>query len=154
MFNDISRYLDDIFTINNLEFEKHIEGNFNWTEQILQTKKILSFFIYNNVIGNNVHTSVYDKHEDFVRISYRQYFLIDYLDSHPTVFTFLSWLHLLGFVLAFWISILKIFKSLPNYWHRVTDITSFEKHLESSSGPTRTFNPNLVKYCFEIILFG
>ena len=39
-------------------------------------------------------------------------------------------------VLAFWISILKIFKSLPNYRHRAIDITSFEKHLESSSGHT------------------
>ena len=30
------------------------------------------------------------------------------LDSHRTVFTFRSWLDLLGVVLAFWISILKI----------------------------------------------
>ena len=52
------------------------------------------------------------------------------------VFTFLSWLDLLGVALAFWISILKIFKSLQNYWHRVTNITSFDKHLESSSGHT------------------
>ena len=33
---------------------------------------------------------------------------------------------------TFLISILKIFKSLQNYWHRVTDITSFGKRLESS----------------------
>ena len=26
MFNDTSRYLDDIFTMDNLEFEKHIPG--------------------------------------------------------------------------------------------------------------------------------
>ena len=31
-------------------------------------------------------------------------------DSHPTVFTFRSWLDLLDVVLAFWISILKISK--------------------------------------------
>ena len=45
-------------------------------------------------------------------------------DSHRTVFTFRSWLDLLGVVLAFWISILKISKLLQNYWHRVIDITS------------------------------
>ena len=48
MFNDTSRYLDDIFTIDNPEFEKHIpdtvyiQGNYSWTKQILQTKKLLS----------------------------------------------------------------------------------------------------------------
>ena len=30
-------------------------------------------------------------------------------------------------------------KLLPNCWHRVTDITCFEKHLQSSSGNTLTF---------------
>ena len=48
-------------------------------------------------------------------------------DSHRTVFTFRSWLDLLGVVLAFLISILKISKLLQNYLHRVTDITNFEK---------------------------
>ena len=41
---------------------------------------------------------------------------------------------------------LKIFKSLQNYWHRVTDITSFGKRLESSLGHTQNFCPNLVQY--------
>ena len=39
MFNNTSRYLDDIFTIDNPEFEKHIPDiyptNFSWTKQIL-----------------------------------------------------------------------------------------------------------------------
>ena len=38
-----------------------------------------------------------------------------FLDSHRMVFTFLSWLDLLGVAQAFRISILKIFKLLPNY---------------------------------------
>ena len=54
--------------------------------------------------------------------------VVMFLDSYRTAFTFLSWLDLLGGALAFWIPILKIFKSLQNYWHRDTDITSFEKH--------------------------
>ena len=46
----------------------------------------------------------------------------------------------------FLISILKIFKSLQHYWHRVTDITSFGKHLKSYLGHTMTFCPNLLQY--------
>ena len=50
-------------------------------------------------------------------------------DSHRTVFR--SWFDLLGVLLAFWDSILKISKLLQNCRHRVIDITSFEKYLES-----------------------
>ena len=35
---------------------------------------------------------------------------------------------LLGVVLSFFISILKMCKLLKNFWHRITDITSIEKH--------------------------
>ena len=66
--------------------------------------------------------------------SFSPCWVVMFLDSHDMVFTFHSWLDLLGDVLAFLISILKIFKSLQKYWFRVTDITNFEKHLESSSG--------------------
>ena len=66
------------------------------------------------------------------------------LDSHRTVFTFRSWLDLLGVVLTFWISILKISKLLQNCLHRVIDITSFERHLESSLDHTLNFCRNLV----------
>ena len=65
-------------------------------------------------------------------------------DSHRTVFTFRSWLDLLDVVLAFWISILKISKLLQNCLHRDIDITSFEKHLESSLDRTPNFCQNLV----------
>ena len=65
--------------------------------------------------------------------------------------TILIWLDLLGVARACLISILKIFKSLPNYWHMVTYITSLEKHLESFSGYTLSFYLNLVKYRFNNI---
>ena len=71
-----------------------------------------------------------------------------FLDSDRTVFSFLSWLDLLGIVLVLSISILKIVILLPNYWYKVTDITSFEKHLENSSGHT----PELLSK-FDEILF-
>ena len=47
------------------------------------------------------------------------------------------------------ISILKLFKSLQNYRHRVTDITSFGKRFGSSLGHTLSFCPNLVQYRFQ-----
>ena len=75
--------------------------------------------------------------------------VVMFLDSQRMVFTFLSWLDLLGVALAFSISILKIFKLLPNYWYGVTDISSFEKHLESSSSHTLSFYLNLLKYRFK-----
>ena len=71
----------------------------------------------------------------------------------PTVFTFRSWLDLLDVVLAFWISILKISKLLQNCLHRVIDITSFEKHLESSLDHTPNFCLNLVIFSFQEYVF-
>ena len=47
------------------------------------------------------------------------------------------------------ISIVRIFKSLQNYCDTVIYTTSFENHLESSSGHTLDFYPNLVKYRFK-----
>ena len=41
--------------------------------------------------------------------------VVMFLDSHRMVLTFFSWLDLLEVALAFRISILKIFKLLPNY---------------------------------------
>ena len=64
-------------------------------------------------------------------------------DSNNTVFTFRSWLGFLDVILAFRISILKISKLLQNCWHRVKDITSFEKHLGSSFDHTPNFCKNL-----------
>ena len=48
------------------------------------------------------------------------------------------------YLLAFWISILKISKLLQNSLHRVIDITSFEKHLESFLDRTPNFCQILV----------
>ena len=77
--------------------------------------------------------------------------VVTFQDSHLTVFTFRSWLDLLGVVLAVFISILKISKLLKNCWHRVIDITSSEKHLESSLDHTLNFCRNLVIFRSKII---
>ena len=69
MFNDTSRYLDDIFTIDNTEFEKYIPYIYPAELQLNNANtsvKETSFFDLNiKVIGSDIHTSVYDKRDDF-----------------------------------------------------------------------------------------
>ena len=69
MFNDTSRYLDDIFTIDNREFEKHIPDIYPTKLQLnkaITSDKGTSFLDLNiKVVGSDVHTSVYGKCDDF-----------------------------------------------------------------------------------------
>ena len=70
MFNDTSRYLDNIFTIDNPEFEIHITDVYS-TDLQLNTEntsdKETSFLDSNmKVIGSVVHTSFYNKCDDFI----------------------------------------------------------------------------------------
>ena len=68
MFNDTSRYLDDIFPIDNLEFQKHIPDIYPAELQLNEGKyfKETSFLDLNiKVIRRDIHTSVYDKRDDF-----------------------------------------------------------------------------------------
>ena len=69
MFNDTSRYLDDIFTIDNPEFEKHIPDIYPAELQLNKANtsdKETSFLDLNiKVIGSDIHTRVYDKRDDF-----------------------------------------------------------------------------------------
>ena len=68
-FNDTSRYLDDIFTIDNPDFEKHIPDIYPAELQLNKANtsdKETSFLDLNiKVIGSDIHTSVYDKRDDF-----------------------------------------------------------------------------------------
>ena len=69
MFNDTSRYFDDIFTILNPEFEKHIPDIYPTELQLNKANtsdKGTSFLDLNiKFTGSDVHTSVYDKRDDF-----------------------------------------------------------------------------------------
>ena len=69
MFNDTSRYLDDIFTIDNPKFEKYIPDIYPAEFQLNKANtsdKETSFLDLNiKVIGSDIHTSVYDKRDDF-----------------------------------------------------------------------------------------
>ena len=83
-FNDTSRYLDDIFTVDNPEFAEHIIPDIYPRE--LQLNKVnisdkeISFLDLNmnKGIGSNIHTSAYDKREDFGWISYGEFPLVEW----------------------------------------------------------------------------
>ena len=112
MFNNTSRYLDDIFTIDNPEFEKHIHDIYPTELQLNKantTEKETSVFDLNiKVIGSDVHTSVYDKRDDFgFPIVNFPWMSVDV----PRLSSY-GWLDLLDVALAFRISILKIFNLL------------------------------------------
>ena len=75
-FNDTSRYLDDIFTIDNPAFAEHISDIYprEFQLNIANTSdKETSFLDLNiKVIGNNIHTGVYDKR------TYREFPLVEW----------------------------------------------------------------------------
>ena len=153
-FNDTSRYLYDIFTIDNSAFAEHIPDIYPRELQLNKANtsdKETSFLDLNiKVIGNDIHTSVYDKRDDFGFPAVNFPWLIGDVPRLPSYGIYIS--QLVRFArccTSVLISILKIFKSLQNYWHRVTDIPSFGKHLESSLGHTLNFCPNLVQYRFK-----
>ena len=69
MFNYTSRYLQDIFTIDNPEFEKYIPDIYPAELQlnIANTSDEETPYLDSNikVIGSGIHTSVYEKRDDF-----------------------------------------------------------------------------------------
>ena len=68
MLNDTSRYLDYIFTIDNPEFEKHIPDIYNGTSveqsKYFRQRNFFPRFKYKSY-WQCIHTSVYDKRDDF-----------------------------------------------------------------------------------------
>ena len=122
MFNDTSLYHEDIFTIDNPEFEKHIlyiyATKFQWNNLKANTSDKETYFFDLDIkalamtfilaLTTNAMTS------DFLS-SISLGWVVIFLDSYRAVFTFLSLLDLLGVVLGFLISILKIFNSLQNF---------------------------------------
>ena len=68
-FNDTSRYLDDILTIDNPEFEQHISDIHVYPAE-LQLNKANACdketpFLNVKVVDDDIHTSVYDKRNKF-----------------------------------------------------------------------------------------
>ena len=69
MLNYTSRYLDDIYTIDNPEFEKYIPDIYRAEPQLNKANtsdKETSFLDLNiKVVGSDIHACVYDKRDDF-----------------------------------------------------------------------------------------
>ena len=102
------------------------------------------------VKGSDVHTSVYDKRDDFqigfpiVSFSWLSGD-VPRLPSYAIYISqFVRFARRCTSVLDFHSKNLQITSKRPS--HRVTDIINFEKHLESSWGHTLTFFPNLAQY--------
>ena len=95
-FNDTSRSRDDIFIIHNPAIADHIPDMYPRELQLNKANtsdKETSFLDLNiKVIGNNIHTSAYEKRDDFgfpiVIIS--PGWVVIFLDSYHTVFIFRS----------------------------------------------------------------
>ena len=68
----------------------------------------------------------------------------------PSYGFYISQFDLLDVVLAFLISFQTIFKSFLNCWHRVTEITSYEKCLTRSLGHTLSFYSNFDTISFRL----
>ena len=97
-------------------------------------------------IGSDIHTSVYDKRDDFEFPIINFPWLSGDVPRLPSYGIYIS--QLVRFARCC-TSVLdlhsKISKLLQNCWHRVKEITSFEKkHLESSLNHTPNFCRNLV----------
>ena len=97
------------------------------------------------IIGNDIHTSVYDKRDDFGFPIVNFQWLNGDVPRLPSYGIYISQLvRFAGCCTSVLDSILKISKLLQNCWHRVIDIISFEKHLENSLDHTPNFCRNFV----------
>ena len=149
IFNDTSRYFDDIFTIDNPEFEKHIPDIYPRELQLNKANtsdKETSFLDLNiKVIGSDVHTSVYDKSDDF------GFPIVNFPWLNGDVPRLPSY----GVYICQLVRFARCCTSVSDFNSKslqLTDITSFEKLSKSSSGYTLTFCLNLVKYRFKNML--
>ena len=126
------RYISNITSVeqNKYSRQRNFFPRFRYL-RLLEVTFILAFTT--NAMTSDFLSSIFPGWVAWVVIS---------LNYHRTVFAFRSWSDWAGVVRAFRISIVKIFKSLQYYLHRVTDITSFEKHLESSLGHNLRICPN------------
>ena len=95
--------LDDIFTIDNPEFEKHIPGIYLTELQLnkVNTSDKTKSFVDIQVIDSDIHTSVYNKRDEFGCPTVNFHWLSgDVPIPRHSVVNF-NWLDLLGVALAF-----------------------------------------------------
>ena len=148
MFNDTSRYLDDMSTIDNPEFEKYIPDIYPVELQFNKANtsdKETSFLDLNiKVIGSDIHTSVYDKRGDygFPIVNFR--WLRGDVPRLPSYGIYIS--QLVRFARCCTSVLDSHSKNLQITSKLLTHIISFEKHLESSIDQTPNFCRNFVRF--------
>ena len=98
MFNNTSRYFDDIFTIDKPKFDKHIpdlyQANLQVNKANTSDKETSLFEINIKVIGSDVHTSVKASAHSFKRFTSRLLKLSFSLYAHITSDECHAWFHL------------------------------------------------------------
>ena len=100
MFNDTSRYLDDIFTIDNPEFDKYIPDIYPAKLQLNEANTSDKETSFLNLNIEVIHTKNAMTSDFLLLISHG--WVVTFPDTHRTVFSFCSWLDLLDVVLTFW----------------------------------------------------
>ena len=150
MFNDTSRYLDDIFTIDNPEYEKYIPNIYPAVQLQLNkanTSDEETSFLDSNikVIGSDIHISVYDKRDDF------GFPIVNFLWLSGDVPRLPSY----GIYISQLVRCARCCTSVSGFHSKNLQITSklltrgnryhtLRKHLESSLDHTPNFRRNLV----------
>ena len=133
----------DVFT--SLKPLHGIQRNLNLNKANTSYKKTSFSDLNIKVIGSDIHASVYDERDDFGFPIVNFPWLSGDIPRLPSYGIYIS--QLVRFARCC-TSVLdfhsKISKLLQNCWHRVIDITSFEKHLESSLDHTLNFCRNFV----------
>ena len=148
--NDTSRYLDDIFTIDNSTFAEHTPDIYPRELQLNKANtfnKETSFLDLNiKVIGNDIHTSVYDIRDDFGFPIVNFPWLSGDVPRLPSYDIYISQL----------VRFARCCNSVFDVHSKNLQITSKlltqgyrYKRFESSLGHTLNLCPNLVQYRFK-----
>ena len=153
-FNHTSRYLDDILNIDNPAFVEHIPDIYPRELQLNKAntsdKETSLLYLNIKVFGNNIHTSVNDKRDDFGFPIVNIPWLSGDVPRLPSYGIYIS--QLVRFaryctsVFDFHSKNLQLALKLLTQGYRYT---SFEKRFESSLGHTLNFCPNSVLYRFR-----
>ena len=124
-----------------MSFEKHIPDIYSTTLQLNKANtsdKETSFRdLHIKHFGSEFHTSVCDKRVDFIFPIVNFPWLsfdVPRLPSYVVYISQFAWC-----CSSYFDFHSKTLEIICNYWHRVTYITSFEKHLECSLGYTLSF---------------
>ena len=148
-FNDTSRYLDDIFTIDNPEFVEHISDIYPRELQLKKANssdKEISFLDLNiKVVVSGIHTSVYDQRDDF-RFPIVNFLWLSGVPRLPTYGIYIS--QLVRFARCC-TSVFDLHSKKSNYFLTIDTGLQIPQASESSFGHTLNCSPNFDTISFQ-----